>query len=684
MNSALSSDSSAAEPLREMIHGIQVEDPFRWLEDQEAPPTRSFIHSEQNTYRAYLDRHCELRTNIQRRVQELLTVETVDLPISNHRGGLLYLKRSAEEEQKAIYLRDRANSEQRLFSVEMLGRDSFTSLSIIQVSPDGRYLVFGIRTGGEDVQEIGIYNLVDFHLLADRLPRGFYRGLVFDAAQTGFFYSHEEAEGVYQLRRTIRRHKFGDDQRDDVEMFHAGDGLGLRLLVQRADDASALGYLGVSLDSVPCTRFLIHRVPFDKPPQEIVELGGPSFGPRFTASTIDAITTLGAPLGRIVRISLQEPDPREWSTLVPETDGRLYAWEKWREYIVVHLTIGCRKVTRIYSESGLLVRSIEYPESGTSIFGQIDAYAGRLFYSHSDTAAPPAIYTVNLVTGEHHTWWRQPIMAEYQTPVVEKRTYNSKDGVVIPLTLIRPSGRQRQRPVLLSAYGGGGTSITPKFSVLLIVLVEAGFTCAIAHVRGGGEGGLEWYLAARKTRKQASVDDLIHAAQWLIENSYTTQDHLGLAGQSSGGLLTLCALTQRPDLFRAALALGPITDLTRFHLFGVGRSFVAEIGSPDDPEEFAALYRLSPYHHLRQGTLYPALLIVSGDRDKRCDSLHARKMIARLREVIAPNYPVLLDYTETRGHKPVLPLSERIRALADRLTFLISELSSNIVEAEHP
>lgn len=681
MNSALSSHSPAAEPLREIIHGIEVEDPFRWLEDQEAPATRSFIHSEQNIYRAYLDRHSDLWTNIQRRVRELLTVETVDLPISDHQGGLVYLKRNAEEEQKAIYLRDRAHVEQRLLSVDALGKDSFTSLSIIQVSPDGHYLIFGIRTGGEDVQEIGIYDLLELHLLTDRLPRGFYRGLVFDSTQTGFFYSHEEASGIYQLRRSVRRHRFGDDQRDDTEVFYSGDGLGLRLLVQGADDASALGYLIISLDSVPRTRFLIHSVPFDKPPLQIVDLRGANFAPRFSASTIDAITTLNAPLGRVVRFSREQPNPKNWDSLIAEADGRLCGWEKWRLSTVVHFTIGRRKITRIYSETGTLVRTVEYPESGTSIFGQLDTYADRLFYSHSDTLVPPTIYAVDLNTGEHHLWWRQSITVAPRGLLVEEYTYPSKDGVAIPLTVIHPSRCASQHQTLLSAYGGGGTSATPRFSVLTTVLIEAGFTCAIAHIRGGGEGGLEWHLAAQKTHKQKSVDDLIYAAQWLIEHGHTTQDNLGIAGQSNGGLLVLCALTQRPELFRAALALGPLADLTRFHLFGVGRGLVAEIGSPDDPKEFAVLYRLSPYHHIWQGARYPALLVVSGDRDKRCDSLHARKMIARLREASSPRYPILLDYTEMRGHKPVLPLSERIRALTDRLTFLISELGCNTAEA---
>jgi prolyl oligopeptidase len=662
------------EPVREVLHGIEVEDPFRWLEDQDLPATRSFIQTEQQTFTDYLSRHQELRGRIERRVRELLAVPAVELPASDRHGGLLYLKREAEEEQKSIYYLDEANLETLLISGVMLGRDSFTSLTIIQVTPDGRYLVFGIRTGGEDVQEIAIYNLAEKRLLKDRLPRGFYRGMVFDRDQSGFYYVHEEADGRYRTRRAVRRHIFGNDQCDDREIYHAGDGPGMRLIIQGAEDVSALGYLISSLESVPKTQFLIHEFPLNKPPTKFIDLSNIGLGLRFWSGTIEVSTTYAAPLGRITRIFLEHPEPQAWSDIVQETTESLHSWEPCGEFRVIHYIVGSRKLTHVYSASGTRIQTIEYPESGTTTIGQVDACGHRLFYLHSDIAEPPEIYAVNLVTGERRLWWQLPNLIGHGTLEKEYRTYRSKDGTEIPMTMIHPRGASGVRPVLLSAYGGGGAITTPKFSVLLSILSEAGFTCATAHVRGGGEGGPGWHLAAQKERKQISVDDFLCAARWLIDNGYTSQDHLGIAGQSSGALLTLCAMTQEPDLIRAALALGPITDLTRFHLFGVARGFVAELGSPDNTDEFAALYRLSPYHRVKQGRTYPAVLIISGDRDKRCDALHARKMIARLRSAASQKHPILLDYTETRGHKPVLPLTERIRALTDRLTFLVAEL----------
>ena len=682
MTSASIPHSSSAEPVRERLHGLEVEDPFRWLEDQDSLATRSFVQKEQRIFRDYLGRHLELRDGIERRVKELLTVDAVDLPLSDRRGGLVYLKREATAEQKAIYHHDEANGEKLLISVETLARDSFTSLAIIHISPDGRFLAFGMRSGGEDLQEIGVYDLVERQLLPDRLPRGFHRGLVFERGGKGFYYVHEEADGRYQNRRAVRRHGFSEEQCNDTEIFCVGNDPSIRLVVQASEDDSALGYLIVSLQSVPQARFLVHRFPLIDPPQEVMSWSEANLGLRFWADTIETSTTHAAALGRVVRFSMDQPESKGWTTIIPEMGESIFSWEHLGRSKVIHYAAGGRKLTRIYSESGGLVRTIDYPESGTTTFGQLDHCTHRYFYSHCDATEPTTIYSVDLATGEHGVWWRQPNWVQRRALEVENRTYRSEDGTDIPITLIHPRGTSGTRPVLLSAYGGGGVSITTKFSVLMTILAEAGFTCATAHVRGGGERGPEWHLAAQRQRKQTAVDDLISGAQWLVNSGYTTHQQLGVAGQSSGALLALCAFIERPHLFRAVLALGPIADLTRFHLFGVARGFVAELGSPEDPDEFASLLRLSPYHRIRSEESYPALLIISGDRDKRCDSLHARKMIARLREASVEAHPILLDYVEARGHKPVLPLTERIRALADRLTFLIAELKLSSSEAQ--
>jgi prolyl oligopeptidase len=254
--------------------------------------------------------------------------------------------------------------------------------------------------------------------------------------------------------------------------------------------------------------------------------------------------------------------------------------------------------------------------------------------------------------------------------------YPSRDGTQIPITLV---GREdvlaaQDRPAIMTAYGGYGLSATPRFSVLVAFLLEQG--CLFAHpgIRGGSEFGSAWHEAAKGRNRQRAFDDFLCAAEWLIVRNYTSPKKLAIFGGSNGGLLVAAAMTQRPELFRAVLCLSPLLDMLRYHLFDTAQVWRDELGSADDPEEFDALRRYSPYHNVQQDVAYPATMIVSGDADTNCNGLHARKMVARLQACNSPSHPVLLDYSPYRGHSPVLPLSERIQALTDRIAFLCDQL----------
>lgn len=671
-------NSRSPDAATEQLHGQVVEDRFRWLEDLHSSDTRAFIQEEQARHDEYQRLHLKTRASVEERVREYLTYEAVDLPMSDRRGGLFYLKRGSTDEQKAIHHRDGAGSGTLVLSATDMHCDVHTSLAILQISADGRYLVFGLRDGGEDVQEIHIYDVDESRLLEDFLPRGFYRGLVFDREGGGFHYVHEEVEGPYSLRRSVRHHYLGDERINDLEVFRCADGPRIRLLLQPSVDGSCLGYTTVSLEATPTIRLFVHRFPLAKhEAQEILGLSDVIFAAQIDGTRIVALTTLGAARGRIVEFSIDRPELAMWQVIVPESSAELQRFQFWGRRLVVQARLGCQKVVRIYGPAGDLLRESCLPTTGHSVVGEIDGQNGRLFYSYSDIAQPNRIFEVELESAVAVPWWTHPRLTNAPSPTILEETVASSDGVSIPLTLIRCGTQASPAPMVLSAYGGAGACNTPRFSVFVAVLLEMGISCAIAHVRGGGERGPEWHQAARKTAKQTSVDDFVTSAKWLINRNIVDTGHLAIVGQSYGGLLTLCSLVQQPRLFRCAVALGPLADLTRFHLFGVARGFTAELGSPEDPVEFQALLKLSPYHGVSDGVDYPALLIISGDRDKRCDSLHARKMIARMREASPCGRPALLDYSSHRGHKPVLSLSERIRSLTDRITFIVSEIGDH-------
>jgi prolyl oligopeptidase len=230
----------------------------------------------------------------------------------------------------------------------------------------------------------------------------------------------------------------------------------------------------------------------------------------------------------------------------------------------------------------------------------------------------------------------------------------------------------------LSAYGGFGTTITPQFTAYGTFLLEQGCTLAIANIRGGSEFGVEWHEAAKREKRHNAFDDFFAAAESLIDSGHTTPEMLGIVGGSNAGLLVGVAITQRPELFRAAVCLGPLLDMVRYHRFGNARFWADEYGCADRPEEFVYLYAYSPYHRIRAGEKYPAVLLISGDEDKRCDASHARKMTARLQRATSSELPVLLDYKSCRGHSPVLPLHIRIEGLTDRIAFLCDQLGIHV------
>lgn len=657
-------------PVVERIHGIEIKDRFRWLEDQSSMSTREFIEDEQRFFRAYLDSHHALRLKTASRVRQLLRVETRELPISDHRGGLIYRARRADEEQASLYQSDCSGHERRILSRETPGRNAFTSLTVLRVSSNGRFLAYARRQGGADQQEVAIYDLFRHRPLEDRLASGFFRGLVFDRRDKGFFYVHEEGDCAARSRHAVRYHVFGEDTRRDEEIFFCGTDPSTRLRLLDSEDGSALGYTISSLGVGAKLRFLLHQLPLAKNPEEIAVPDGTELSPRFGGFGIIASTTWLAPHGRVVFIPHADSRPDDWAELIPESECRLHGFELLGDKILVHYSDGPSVRTSIHSREGALVRKVDYPEGGTVTLGQVDPFSNQLFYAFSDVISGSTIYAVDLNSGETREWWKTAAPQWKTLPRIQHRSFVTPNGDCVPLTIVSPEAFESTRPTVLTVYGSRGAYDTPKFSAVLTVLVEAGFNYVTAHV---GEVG-KWSRGTE--RQRTTVGAVIAAARWLIENKFTTPGRLALAGQSHGALLTLCAMAERPDLFRAIVALGPIADLTRFHLFGVARWFTQELGSPEDPEDFQVLSSLSPYHRIRNGITYPAVLIISGDLDKRCDAMHARKMTAALRASKSP-HPIVLDYSERRGHKPGLPLNERTDSLTDRVTFLIAELTDS-------
>jgi prolyl oligopeptidase len=303
-----------------------------------------------------------------------------------------------------------------------------------------------------------------------------------------------------------------------------------------------------------------------------------------------------------------------------------------------------------------------------------------LFFSHESFCEPPSIVEWREGYRSFVPLALQPLRRNERRHSVKRTVYPSKDGTAIPIWLValEPFVAEECHPVLLTGYGGFGISMSPRFSVLVSVMLELGCVFALPCIRGGAEFGNEWHEAARGRRRQVAYDDFLAAAEWLCASGLTKPERLAIFGGSNSGLLVAAAMTQRPDLFRAVLCLAPILDMLRYERFGDASKWRQEYGTVADPDDFQALHAYSPYHRVREEVDYPATLFVTGDKDTQCDPAHARKMTARLRDRASQTNPILIDYGSERGHSAVLPLSERVDALARRIAFLSNELGIDI------
>lgn len=387
-----------------------------------------------------------------------------------------------------------------------------------------------------------------------------------------------------------------------------------------------------------------------------------------------------APNGRILSVELKNlpQKPSEWREIIPMGDGIIDSLLPAGGKLIVHYLENAMSVAKIFDTNGTHVRDISFPAIGS--FG---GSSGRwesteLFFRYSSFHMPTRIYRYDIVKGTQTVWAKADVPINDENIVVKQVWYESKDGTKVPMFLIHQKGIKLDGtyPTILIGYGGFGSSRRPpEFDSTGTIWVERGGIIARPNLRGGGEFGKGWHEAGMLGKKQNVFDDFIAAAEWLIENGYTTAEKLAISGASNGGLLVGVALTQHPDLFRAAACSYPLLDMLRYHKFLVAKLWVPEYGSSDDPEQFKYLYAYSPYHHVKSGTHYPATIFITGDSDTRVAPLHARKMTALLQDTTASSNPVLLLYDAISGHTPMgMPLSKQIEDETNWMSFIMWQL----------
>jgi prolyl oligopeptidase len=665
---------SPVEPVTEVLHGVTVTDPYRWLEDQDSAQTRAWLEAQTEYARAYLD-SIPGREQIHQRVRELLDVETYD---SIQKVGQRYFfrKRIPGQEQHCIFMREGPDGEDcLLIDPAERGTGKHTAVKPLRVSPDAGLLLYEVKEGGERAGTFELRDIESQRTLPDVLPRGYLRGFAFACDSRSFYYVHEPITSSGPHHRAVCHHVLGTSFNDDKQIFVAGDSDKIRLHMVPGKDQ--LGFLVYRFLDKPYTDFYLWRFGGETAPTLVIENAGYKFGPLLMKDgRILAVTDRDAPNSRIVRLRLREGLEPEFVDVIPTTDVPIQNLAVTESRIFVSYTREIKTQIAVFDLFGKPLGELPIDKSDTVRLASGSFDEDELFFERESFTKPIQIYRYSSRTGEAKLWAERELPFDARAFSHTQVWFTAKDGIRIPMFLV---GRHEileegRHPTIMTSYGGYGLPMTPQFSVFVAFLLERGCLFALPNIRGGSEFGAEWHEAAKRRNRQVAFDDFICAAEWLVEVGRTEQRRLAIFGGSNSGLLVGAAMTQRPELFRAVVCMVPMLDMLRYHLLDNAHVWKEEFGTAEDPDDFAALLNYSPYHRVQERVSYPATMIVSGDADQNCNPLHARKMTARLQAANVSEHPIFLDYNRHRGHSPVLPLSERIEALTDRMAFLCDQL----------
>jgi prolyl oligopeptidase len=658
------------ESVTDNLHGLAIQDPYRWLEDQNSPETRAWIESQNRYTKSMLD-VLPGRKRLAARLEQLLRIDVVGVPIA--RGGRYFFrKRSAQQEQFVIAMRHGSDGkEEILVDPHSMSKDATISAGIADISQDGLWLAYWIQQGGEDERRIRILNTASRRHLPDELPKSKVGSVSILPDKSAFYYAVFGSD-----KPRIYLHRMGTPVSQDKEVF--GEGYGARhILVNNLSDDGRYLIIGVFHGSSgDHTELFVQDLTSSAPPVQIGKGIRAAFFGEVAGDRLIVRTNWKAPNWRVLSVRLNDPAPEKWTEIIPPSDAVIDKLVLTGGKILLLTLKDVQPYLRLHSLSGKLERSLSLPGLGSVSRLAARFSSPELFFEFVSFNTPPLIFREDLSKSSQSVWARLDVPFPAEQYEVYQVWYKSKDGTRVPMFLFHRKGLARNgaNPVLLSGYGGFNVSNTPGFSSFAAVWAEQGGVYAVANLRGGAEFGEAWHTAGMLANKQNVFDDFIAAAEWLIAEKYTNPKKLAIEGTSNGGLLVGAAMTQRPQLFQAVLCGYPLLDMVRYHKFLVARFWVPEYGSSDDPEQFRYLRAYSPYHNVKPGTKYPATMIITGDADTRVDPLHGRKMAALLQSAAGESRPMLLLYDTQAGHSGGLSVTRSVEKNVDQLSFLFWQL----------
>src|SRR5690554_1804758 len=659
--------------------GTTVADPYRWLEDDRAEETENWVKAQNETTQKYLER-IPYRDQIEQRLTQLFDYPRVSSP---RRVGEYYFfyKNSGLQNQSVLYYQKGRDGEPQVFiDPNALSEDGTVSINLLSASPDEKYIAYSRSEGGSDWSEIRIREIATNTELDDRLEWVKFSGSSW--VGDGFYYSrYPEPEPGSELSgdnrfHSVYFHKVGTPQSED-KLFYSNE-----------NAPNLYHFVGVTEDKKYLTMSAASGTDgfetFIKDLENDGELTRITHGFANKTSIVDhhdgkllALTDIDAPNYRLVSIDPANFGSENWVDVIPESDRTLVNVSTAGGYLFAHYLADATSQVDQYEYDGTLVRSVEFPGPGS-----VGGFSGKkddstVFYTYYSFTYPPTIFEYDPETGESEVFNKVELNFNPEDYVARQEWYKSKDGTEVPMFVVHKKDLKKDgnNPTMLYGYGGFNISITPSFSTSNIVFLENGGVYAVANLRGGGEFGEEWHRAGMLDKKQNVFDDFIAAAEYLIDEGYTSPEKLAVKGRSNGGLLVGAVMTQRPDLFAVALPGVGVLDMLRYQKFTVGKGWVPEYGSADSSKtEFEYLYAYSPLHNLREGVTYPSTFVTTGDHDDRVVPAHSFKFAATLQELHGGNNPVLIRIETDGGHGAGKPIAKIIAEQADEWAFAMWEL----------
>jgi prolyl oligopeptidase len=679
------------EDVVETLHGVKIADPYRWLEDDNSEETKAWVKAENEVTFGYLEK-LPRREEIKARLTELWNYERVGMPFE--RGGRwFFTHNSGLQNQAVLKTAETLEGDARvLLDPNAMSKDGTTSLTDYEPSEDGMLMAYGVSEAGSDWTTIRVRDIASGRDLDDVVKWVKFSGVSWLKDGTGFFYSRydEPAEAAALTAKNefhkLCFHKLGTPQSEDSIVYERQDepkwGFGGHV----TEDGEYL-IIQVWLGTEPKNRVFYKRIAGDGPVVELLNDNDARYSFIDNDGSVFYFRTdLNAPCFQVIAIDVRKPQRGFWRIVVPEVPKVLLEGVSavGRQMFCEYLRDAKTEV-KCFDYDGKLIRDVKLPGIGSA--GGFGGYRTdtSTFYSFTSFTEPGAIYRMDLKTGESTLWRKPEVKFDGSAFETKQVFFHSKDGAKVPMFIVHKKGLQLDgsNPTLLYGYGGFNINMTPGFSVSRTVWLEMGGVFAMPNLRGGGEYGREWHLAGVKLGKQRVFDDFIAAAEWLIANKYTTSSKLAIQGGSNGGLLVGACMTQRPELYAAALPAVGVLDMLRFEKFTIGWGWKSDYGTVENKAEFNALLKYSPYHNLKPGTRYPATLVLTSDHDDRVVPAHSFKFASRLQECQAKDGPPTLIRIETSaGHGAGTALSKMIEKVADEWAFLADRLEMG--DHRHP